>query len=83
VTVGVLGLQRFDLVGKREGARILLRNLIESVNEAKDALKQDPANGFARSQLTRHLAIIRDRYLADTSPFLAMNKQLVRELLTP
>lgn len=83
VTIGVFGLQRDDLVRKRQRERLLLLNLIASVKADLARLKKDRADTEAEKGLARNLEIIQLHYLADEAPFLAMNKQIVRENLGP
>jgi hypothetical protein len=51
---------------------VLLQNSIANIKEARVALKSDPDNEFAKKIIRKELKTIRERYLVDSAPFLAM-----------
>ena len=71
-TIKVLGLQRDPLVRKRHRVLVLLQNSIANIKEARAALKFDPDNEFAKKIISTELKTIKERYLVDSAPFLAM-----------
>lgn len=79
VTIEVLGLRRDGLVRKRQRERLLLLNTIDSIRSAMARLAANPGDAVAEADYNRELGVIQQQYLADTAPFLAMSRQLVRE----
>lgn len=80
-TVEVLGLQRELLVRQRKRVLAQLRNSITNIKKAKARLARNPANALARGLVRSELKNIRDNFLDDSCPYLAMCRAVVLEEL--
>lgn len=76
-TIEILGLQRESLVRKRRRVLALLRNSITNIKSAQARLKAQPDDDLAKQLVRSELKTIREQYLDDSAPFLAMVSAVV------
>jgi hypothetical protein len=80
-TIEVLGLQRELLVQRRKRVLLLLKNSIAHVKRSYARLAIDANDADAADVIQQELQVIREQYLDDKAPFLAMCRAVVKKEL--